>query len=149
MPTRSQVPLYIRLLTGRASEPGRARRSCPEGGRAAMRGYSRDGLGALVQMSPCRFDRSFQTDTRARPARPEGGVAESAPRRGGGMGPYWFDRSFQTDTRARPARPEGGVAESAPRSGGGMGPYWFDRSFQTDTRARPARPEDGAAESAP
>src|SRR5207302_7950971 len=58
-----------------------------------------------------RFDRSLQTDERARPARPEGGTASgaSAPPKLKGR----FDRSLQTDARARPARPDGGTASGA------------------------------------
>src|SRR5439155_17302178 len=43
IPTSSHVPRYMRPLTGRSSDPGRARRRSGRGGRAAMRGYSRDG----------------------------------------------------------------------------------------------------------
>ena len=58
-----------------------------------------------------RVDRSFQTDARAKPARPDGGVASAA------LG--WLarlqrvDRSLQTDARAKTARPDGGVASAA------------------------------------
>src|SRR5438067_7048404 len=41
MPTSSHVPRYIRLLTGRSSDPRRGRVHCLEGGSAAMPGYSR------------------------------------------------------------------------------------------------------------
>src|SRR5947208_13833908 len=39
----SHVPRYMGPLTGRSREPGRVRRRSGRGGRAAMRGYSRDG----------------------------------------------------------------------------------------------------------
>ena len=63
-------------------------------------------------MTSSRFDRSVQTDARAEPARPEGGIASDAE---GGveMTSVGFDRSVQTDARAEPARPEGGIASDA------------------------------------
>src|SRR5205085_10024575 len=39
--TSSQVPRYIRALTGRSSEPGRGRRRSDRAGAAAIPGYSR------------------------------------------------------------------------------------------------------------
>ena len=48
MPTSSHVPRYIRLLTGRSSDPGRARRRSLKGGWAAMRGNSRAGPGTIT-----------------------------------------------------------------------------------------------------
>src|SRR5207302_6777792 len=58
-----------------------------------------------------RFDRSLQTDARARPARPDGGASSGAsvPPKLKGR----FDRSLQTDARAKPARPDGGTASGA------------------------------------
>ena len=47
IPTRSHVPRYIRLFTGRSGDPGRGRRRCRKGGWAAMRGNSRDDPGTI------------------------------------------------------------------------------------------------------
>jgi hypothetical protein len=58
------------------------------------------------------FDRPFQTDARAKPARPDDGVASDGLERISTR--LWcFDRPFQTDARAKPARPDDGVASDA------------------------------------
>ena len=61
MPTSSHVPRYIRLLTGRSSDPGRARRRSLKGGWAAMRGNSRDGPGTISR--GCRTLRPSSSST--------------------------------------------------------------------------------------
>jgi len=58
-----------------------------------------------------RFDRSFQTEARAKPAPPEVGIASDALARR--LGLMWFDRSLQTEPRAKPAPPEVGIASDA------------------------------------
>src|SRR5947208_11095733 len=74
-------------------------------GRASLAKYT--GSTALERRADVRrVDRSFQTDARAEPARPDG-----RRRRVGALerraDVRRVDRSFQTDARAEPARPDG------------------------------------------
>src|SRR6266498_632772 len=123
--TSSQVPRYVRPLTGRSSEPRRARRRRRVGGAADMRGYSREAaplsgrrVYARAPDHPARRRRGRRPEAPHVPARARRFPRRLGPRRrgsarrvrGGEPGPRRPRHHAAAPRRARgvqaPARPQ-------------------------------------------